>query len=551
MIFGEGAPFLCERPHAFYALLPVIPLLMWSVNRYKKRLDRLMLTALTAAPASAKRIVLRMLFTAAAWSCLVAAYAGISWGTALERVAQRGSEVAFVFDISYSMTADDGSAGLSRLESAAKYASLLLPHLKGASISATLAKGSGANVIPMTEDAAALDALLPSLSPQLVASAGSSLGKGVTAALHSFLPQSDASKTIWIFTDGDETDGQLEAALDECVKAGVSAALIGFGTEKGTEVRAGGSGKRVATALQSRKMREIAARLMKKHAAFAAVGDAVLYVDAAEQGSAVQLLGMLGRSEGARAGQGEAQGDFAYEARPVKRYRLFLALALLFYAAHFVASELNMIRLRHLFKKKAAGVTFLCVFVFSSCTGGRIAGARTVLSGSWAWYRKDYNAAVADYLSALDTAAVNGDKMLEQYALYGLALTYMSQNQFPAALERFSMISDAAPPALAYAAAYNAGLIAHKKGDYEAAVRCFRQALKADGSKIDAKINLEISQNDAYVRQRTKNSGGAGVFEQKNPDTAEETVFNRIKEMDRKQWKNSATEENSGSSLDY
>ena len=113
------------------------------------------------------------------------------------------------------------------------------------------------------------------------------------------------------------------------------------------------------------------------------------------------------------------------------------------------------------------------------------------------------------------------------------------------------MISDSAPPSLTFAAAYHAGLIAHKKGDYEEAVRRFRQALQADGSKIDAKINLEISQNDALARRRMKNSGITGVSEEKNTDAAEETIFKRIQEMDRKQWKNSETEESSGSSLDY
>ena len=551
MSFGEGASFLCERPYALYALLPVIPAFAWAIRRYQKRLETLALTALTAYPASVRRIALRMLLTAAAWSCLVAAYAGISWGTALERVARHGSEIAFVFDISYSMTAEDGSAGLTRLESAAKYASMLLPHVNGCFVSATLAKGNGVTVIPMTEDKAALEALLPSLSPQLVASAGSSLGKGVTAALDSFLPHSAASKTLWIFTDGDETDGQLEASLDVCMKSGVSAGIIGFGTEKGAEVRAGGSGKLVMSALKSRNMQEIAARLMKKNTAFAAAGVRVAYVDAAERGSAVQLLDMLGgRGENGSLKQ-DADAGFAYEVRPIKRHRLFLAFALLFYAARFAVSEWNARRFMRLFKKNAAGVTFLSVFMFTSCTSGRIDGARTVLAGTWAWYRKDYNAAVADFLSALTTAKASGDDTLEQYALYGLALTYMSQNQFPAALERFAMISDSAPPSLRFAAAYHAGLIAHKKGDYEEAVRRFRQALQADGSKIDAKINLEISQNDALARRRMKNSGITGVSEEKNTDAAEETIFKRIQEMDRKQWKNSETEESSGSSLDY
>ena len=78
-----------------------------------------------------------------------------------------------------------------------------------------------------------------------------------------------------------------------------------------------------------------------------------------------------------------------------------------------------------------------------------------------------------------------------------------------------------------------------------------RNALKIDGTKIDAKINLEISLMNAEKEIKSKQNVQNQVSESKSSSTMEESIFARIREYDEKQWKNSEKSENSNSSQDY
>ena len=102
-----------------------------------------------------------------------------------------------------------------------------------------------------------------------------------------------------------------------------------------------------------------------------------------------------------------------------------------------------------------------------------------------------------------------------------------------------------------YAVFYNCGIIANRKGNYEEAAKFFRNALKIDGTKIDAKINLELSLMNAEKEAKSKENVQNQVSESKTSSTMEESIFARIREYDEKQWKNSEKSENSNSSQDY
>ena len=113
------------------------------------------------------------------------------------------------------------------------------------------------------------------------------------------------------------------------------------------------------------------------------------------------------------------------------------------------------------------------------------------------------------------------------------------------------MIAENAPAPVKYASYYNMGLIANKNGDYKSAVKYFKEALKADGSKKDAKINLELSLQSLSGEESAKTQNPVQVSDSDEPDAVmTESLFERIKENDKKQWKNGMTSESS-SSIDY
>ena len=99
---------------------------------------------------------------------------------------------------------------------------------------------------------------------------------------------------------------------------------------------------------------------------------------------------------------------------------------------------------------------------------------------------------------------------------------------------------------------YNAGVIAWRNSDFDQARDYFKKALEIDSSKIDAKINFELSmqQSQAKGKQNQSNQIQASP-EESSPQNLEKAVFEHIKENDQKQWKNSESKQPSDLAEDY
>lgn len=546
--------FSCQRPYALYGLALLVPALIISILQFKKAYKNLkFFTVKDKSSILARRTKnfalmfgVRTFCVSVAWAMLVLAFAGFSWGTYLAPVQTSGTAVSLVFDISYSMNADDASSGLSRLEASKKYAKMLLSHIPDTQISVVLAKGDGVTVLPLTDDRAAVESLIDSLSSNFMSSVGTSLGKGIKSAQKSFPSNFSFKNSIWVFTDGEETDSLLENSLISCVNQGISVSLIGFGTERETKVLAGDRKTYVLTALRSEKMKAACATAMRKNSASKVSDVQISYIDATEPGSALTLLDGIKNNSVSESGE----NGVTYEIKPVQRYSLFLGLGILFSVLSYVITELDPEGIAEKFKKTAALIIFCMLFV--SCKGeNAVFGAKNILEGSWFWYQKKYNDSVAKYLQTVFDAQNDENPLLEQYAVYDLATTYLVQNENDVALERYRQLENVEDKNIRYAVFYNCGIIANRKGNYEEAARCFRNALKIDGTKIDAKINLEISLMNAEKEIKSKQNVQNQVSEAKNSSTMEESIFARIREYDEKQWKNSEKSENSNSSQDY
>lgn len=550
--------FTVERPIAFYGLLLLIPVILIAIYKYRRISRNMSFFQSGKDLAYGKNIhpnhilrviILRTVFRCIAWALLVLGYAGFSWGTYLEPVQKNGDAVSFVFDISYSMLARDGLDRSTRLSSSVNYAKLLLSHLEDNSVSVILAKGDGVVVVPLTEDKIIVETLLESLNPRLMSSTGTSLGNGVSTALKSFPSNSSLTNRIWLFTDGEETDGLLEKSLTECLKAGVNVSIIGFGREHETTVLAGDGKTKINTALRGEQLRAICRRVQENNPDASKNGEIIEFVDSTEPGSALQLLKPLSAGKKVLSGDDEETGTITYELKPVLRYSIFLLAAFVFYVLSFILSELNT----DIFSRKKMLITsMVCVMtLFTSCSS-RVEGAKKILTGSWAWQQSRYNNAVASFLQTAFEADKNDDFDLAQYAVYDLAVTYLMQNETKAALDRFSQIDENASDNVLYAAYYNMGIIAHRNGEYEKAAEFFRSALKKDSSKTEAKINLELSLlkagNEGKVKEKALKPATESSSENKSK---ENSVFNVIREYEKRQWKNSESGQNSNAAEDF
>lgn len=542
------------RPYALWALLLLVPALIYSLVSYKRLVHLMGMNKEISSHVNTflrfrRSFVTRTFCRSLAWICLVLAFAGISWGTNTFPVQKSGDAVSMVFDISFSMQADDAPGGMTRLQSAVNYAEELLEHMEGTSVSAVIAKGEGTVAVPLTEDFLAVNSLLDCLSPYLMTTEGSSLGSGIETAINSFPVQSSQANRIWLFTDGEETDNTLVTSLSNAFKYGIPVTIIGFGSERESEVLAGDGKTSVKTALRSDAVRKAIEMANKKNirSTQSRTDIEIKYIDASEVGSAYRLLSELNTHK--NIGSKNESTSVAYEVQNVPRYNLFIALALVFFIASYLLSEIDLTSLLH---KKILGTSLvvLTVFSFTGCSSGIKTGAM-ILQGKFEWNRKNYPQAVSCFLNAAEYAQENDDPSGKQYALYGLAVTYLMQDETQAALERFNEISSDAPESVRFAVMYNTGIIAHRKGDFDKASECFKNALEIDSSNLNAKINLELSLRQKAIQTHSQEQTLTPLTENSQDQSAEQALYSIIRENDQNKWKNEQQKEKLSSSKDY
>ncbi len=488
-----------------------------------------------------KILIVRSGCLAIAFIFLLLARAGITWGTYLVPVQKSGHSVAMVFDISNSMLAKDCPGNTSRLEASAIYAKKLLSKMEGTPVSVVIAKGDGIAAIPLTDDSAMVESLLEVMSPGLMTVPGTSIGKGILKAKESFNTNFSSAGRIWVFTDGEETDGQLSSALLECQKAGIPVTLIGFGSEKESPVLTGDGKTQVMTALRRDRLEKAISEASSRFRFFNN-HDNLLYINSQEKGSAVQLLSQL------RFGATENLIT-SYEVKPVPRYKLFLSLAAIFLILSYIATEFNFVRFfgaKNL--KPAAAALTLFTLIFTGCSSE----TANILKGTISYQQKKYRHSVSCFMEASETAAADANRLAQSYALYDLGTAYIMLGEDEAALEHFKSIAEDAPDAVRYSAFYNAGVLAWRNSDFDEARDYFRKALEIDSSKMDAKINFELSmqQSQAKGKQNQSNQIQASQ-EEAAPQNLEQAVFQHIKENDQKQWKNSESSDTSNLAEDF
>jgi len=123
------------------------------------------------------------------------------------------------------------------------------------------------------------------------------------------------------------------------------------------------------------------------------------------------------------------------------------------------------------------------------------------------------------------------------YAEYGLGSVYLSMGREDAALESFAKAEDmldSLPPTqnreLRYRVCYNTGVALFSVGDFSTAADSFRNALKIDGRKIEAKRNLELSLLSTAMRNTMSGES--------KEDEGLSALFEYIRQKELAQWTN-------------
>jgi Ca-activated chloride channel family protein len=181
----------------------------------------------------------------------------------------------------------------------------------------------------------------------------------------------------------------------------------------------------------------------------------------------------------------------------------------------------------------------LGLLVLGSGACSRISGKLLIIEGNFFYAQGLYTEAIASYLEALRYPEA------VPYGEYGLGSVYLSLNEGKAAGRRFAAAEGAlrALPRedhreLAYRIYYNDGIIRFEEKDYAGAAEQFRNALEIDGSRIEAKRNLELS------LLSLPSAASAAVPEDAPVWGETEALFDYIREKERSQWKSREWTEN-------
>ena len=177
-------------------------------------------------------------------------------------------------------------------------------------------------------------------------------------------------------------------------------------------------------------------------------------------------------------------------------------------------------------------------FCLSSCNDA-ISGRAAMLKGAAAWHSQQWDEAIASFLPFLPSS----DKAMSSHAAYGLALSFIEQNELKAAKSSLSAIEDADSDELRAAVWYEKGVCEYLEGNYGEAAACFRRSLEIEPGRADAKINLELS----LMRSESENVNTSPAFSplqaqasESEGGMSEDAVFSLIERKEIEQWKKAA-----------
>jgi Ca-activated chloride channel family protein len=450
---------------------------------------------------------------------------GPKWGTGYAPVEYRkGLDVVFAIDISRSMDIRDVQTGSparsraafqSRLERGISIARESVTSVSGARFAAAIGRGRGYLAVPLTYDSEAALIFLESLDVSSMTGRSTNLESLVDAAADTFQDSSPARKVIVLVSDGESHAGILRNAVNRCVHDGIILNTAAVGSDEGRQITAQVDSPDAPSVLSRRDSSAMRA---------AAERTGGIYIDGNREDAASALSSHL-ISLGQETGSGNRRQE------PKQRRPLFIILAIISYgASKFVTRQSQRKPLRRF------AASIIALFLFTSCSEGKL----LLLEANYLNVMGRYDEALIPYLKALnyeDSAP---------YAEYGLGLTFYQLDEGKAALKRYTdshkvleKYSNNEHRELKFRNHYNSGVIFFEEGNYNSAADSFKEALRKDQKRLDAKRNLELSlmsiSMETNMESRTSNR-----------EESREILFEYLKQDEQQKWKSRewAPEEN-------
>ena len=183
---------------------------------------------------SRTKAVLRVVLLCGFFTCSILALARPQWGARLEMVRRKGLDLVIALDTSYSMNTEDIAP--SRLEKAKREIRSLIARLKGDRVGLVAFAGTAVLYCPLTLDYGAANLFLDVLDTSVIPEPGTALGPAIQTATSAFSATERKYKILVLFTDGEDLEGDIAAAVDKARDGGVIIYTVGIGTPEGKPI---------------------------------------------------------------------------------------------------------------------------------------------------------------------------------------------------------------------------------------------------------------------------------------------------------------------------
>ena len=145
-----------------------------------------------------------------------------------------GTDIVFAVDISESMKAADISP--SRLEMSKRIIRSVCESSRGGRFGIVIFRGTGINIIPVTEDRESIFTFLEFLGSDLMTSPGTDIQSGLEAAVEAFPGGEERRRVIVLLSDGEALSGDMDGVLETAADRNIQIYAVGTATAEGAPV---------------------------------------------------------------------------------------------------------------------------------------------------------------------------------------------------------------------------------------------------------------------------------------------------------------------------
>lgn len=220
-----------------FLLLPVLGIVVWRFSAWKKhRQVRFAESRFRKELFEKKSWFSRLFFPLyiLAFTFLILSVVDVLKGSEEVETQQKMSNIIFLLDVSNSMNAEDVQP--NRLAEAKNLIINTLQQLKNDRVGVVVFAGDAVSVMPLTTDYSAAETYLGGIETDVIKIQGTDFLKGMQTAAKKFKNISKGSRKVVLISDGEDNEGNADAAVREAKNQGMSVISVGIGTDEGAPV---------------------------------------------------------------------------------------------------------------------------------------------------------------------------------------------------------------------------------------------------------------------------------------------------------------------------